>query len=65
MDLKVGIRYNGRKISQEWQLYMENVTDHQNILDERYSRSKKEIVKTYQLGRFPGVFPIVLYRLNF
>jgi hypothetical protein len=44
---------------------MENVTDHQNILDERYSRSKKEIVKTYQLGRFPGVFPIVLYRLNF
>jgi hypothetical protein len=65
MDLKIGMRFNGRRVTQEWQLYMENVTNHQNILDERYSRTSGQIIKTYQLGRFPGNFPLVLYRLNF
>jgi hypothetical protein len=65
MDLKISFRFNGKSISQEWQLYMENITDHQNILDERFSRQDGQIVKTYQLGRFPGKFPMVTYRLNF
>jgi hypothetical protein len=60
-DIKIGYRRNGRKISQEWQFYVENVTNHKNILMQSYSAEKGIIKNTYQLG----VFPMVLYRLHF
>jgi hypothetical protein len=60
-DVKIGYRLNGKKISQEWQVYIENLTNHKNVLMQSYSRSKKEITTTYQLG----FFPMVLYRMHF
>ncbi|MFN8206873.1 MAG: TonB-dependent receptor [Bacteroidales bacterium] len=60
-DIKIGLRTNGKRIAQEWQIYVENVTNHQNVLMQSYSRSKDAITTIYQLG----VFPMVLYRLNF
>jgi hypothetical protein len=60
-DIKLGYRLNGKKVSQEWQFYVENFTDHKNILLQSYSKSKNEITSTYQLG----AFPMVLYRIHF
>lgn len=60
-DIKVGYRLNGKRVSQEFQFYVENFTNHKNILLQSYSRSKDEITTTYQLG----AFPMILYRLHF
>jgi hypothetical protein len=60
-DIKIGFRLNGRKVSQEWQVYIENLTDHKNLLVQNYSRKKQEITNTYQLG----FFPMVQYRIHF
>jgi hypothetical protein len=60
-DFKIGYRLNGKHVSQEWQFYVENFTNHKNILMQSYSKSKDEITSTYQLG----LFPMVLYRLHF
>lgn len=61
MDVKLGIRNNMKGFSQEWQIYIENVTNHQNILYETYSLTKREILKVNQMG----FFPMVLWRINF
>ncbi len=60
-DIKLGYRLNGRRISQEWQFYVENFTNHKNILLQSYSRTRDQLVNTYQLG----VFPMMLYRVHF
>ena len=60
-DVKIGYRLNGRKVSQEWQFYVENVTDHKNFLSQKYNERKHEEQTVYQLG----FFPMVLYRINF
>jgi hypothetical protein len=60
-DFKVGYRLNGRKVSQEWVFYIENFTDHNNVLMQTYSRSKNEVRNVNQLG----FFPMMQYRLHF
>ena len=61
IDIKVGFRLNGRKVTQEWQVYVENVTNHKNFLGKTYNVKKHEERTLYQLG----LFPMVLYRINF
>jgi hypothetical protein len=72
VDFKVGYRINGKRTSQEWQVYIENITNHRNLLNESFNKRKlfekpediakhEYIDKTYQLG----FFPMVNYRLNF
>jgi hypothetical protein len=60
-DFKIGYRINGRKVSQEWMFYVENFTNHQNVLMQTYSPSKNEVTNVYQLG----FFPMMQYRLHF
>lgn len=60
-DFKVAYRLNGKRISQEWQIYIENITNHKNPLMESYDKKKQQIETTYQLG----VFPMVNYRIYF
>jgi len=60
-DIKFGYRLNGKKVSQEWQFFVENFTNHKNILMQSYNKTKDEISNVYQLG----VFPMVLYRIHF
>lgn len=62
-DIKFGYRLNGKKkkVSQEWQFYVENFTDHKNVLAQVYSRSENRVNEIYQLG----FFPMMQYRLNF
>jgi len=61
IDLKIGYRLNSRKVSQEWQFYVENVTNHKNFLSQQYNVRNNKESTVYQLG----FFPMVLYRINF
>jgi hypothetical protein len=60
-DIKFGYKINQRRISQEWIFYIENFTNHKNILMQNYSPSKNEITEIQQLG----FFPMMQYRLYF
>ena len=60
-DVKVGIRLDGKRVSQEWQVFIENVTDHKNVLMQNYNRKTNKIENQYQLG----LFPMMYYRLYF
>lgn len=60
-DVKIGMRKDGRKVSQLWEFYIENVTSHKNPLTQLYSREKDEIETIYQLG----FFPLFNYRIYF
>ncbi|MGE0021093.1 MAG: carboxypeptidase regulatory-like domain-containing protein [Draconibacterium sp.] len=60
-DFKIGYRLNGKKVAQEWIFYVENFTNHENVLMQSYSPSKNEITNINQLG----FFPMLQYRLNF
>jgi hypothetical protein len=60
-DIKFGYRLNWRKVSQEWVFYIENFTDHTNVLMQTYSPSKNEITNVNQLG----FFPMMQYRIHF
>jgi hypothetical protein len=60
-DFKIGYRINARRISQEWMFYIENFTDHNNVLMQLYSRSTNQVRNVNQLG----FFPMMQYRLRF
>ena len=60
-DIKFGYRLNWKKVSQEWVFYIENFTNHNNVLMQTYSTSKNEITDVNQLG----FFPMMQYRIHF
>ena len=60
-DFKAGFRLDGKKISQLWEVYIENFTNHTNPLNRSYSSIKDEIVTVNQLG----LFPLFNYRIYF
>ncbi len=60
-DVKLGYRLNGKSITQEWILYVENVTNKKNVLMQVWDPQNKEIDTKYQLG----IFPMMQYRLLF
>ena len=52
-DMKIGFRKDGKKVSQVWEFYVENITNHKNVLNRTYNRSKDAIEDLLQLGFFP------------
>jgi hypothetical protein len=60
-DFKVGYRLNWRKVSQEWVFYIENFTDHTNVLMQVYNSTTNTITNVNQLG----FFPMLQYRIHF
>lgn len=60
-DIRIGLKINGRKVSQEWGLDLQNITRHDNIFSEGYDVVNDEITKVYQ----QGFMPMMLYRINF
>jgi hypothetical protein len=60
-DVKIGMRKDGRKVSQLWEFYIENVTNHKNPIHQLYSHEKGRIETIYQLG----FFPLFNYRIYF
>ena len=52
-DVKIGFRLDGKKVSQVWEFYVENVTNHKNPLNQTFDPNAGEVETVYQLGFFP------------
>ena len=61
LDFKLTYRRSGKKITQEWFLDIQNITNQQNVFIQAYDVLKKSVVTQYQLGLFPNFN----YRINF
>jgi len=60
-DLRIGFKQNLGKISQEWGLDLQNVTNHDNLFSEQYNNQLQEVTTIYQ----QAFMPMMLYRINF
>ncbi len=60
-DLRIGFKTNKGKISQEWALDLQNVSNHKNHFSEQYNSATESISQIYQ----QGFMPMMLYRINF
>ena len=62
-DVKIGYTLNSTKrhFTQQFFLDFQNVTNHKNIFQQRYSVEKGEVYKVYQIGFFPDI----LWRVQF
>lgn len=60
-DLRIGFKQNFGKISQEWGIDLQNVSNNQNIFADQYNNQLQEISTVYQ----QGFMPMMLYRINF
>jgi len=61
LDVKFTIKNNNLRYSQEWQIFVENVTNHQNLLYEYFDSNTLRLKKVNQLG----IFPMMMWRINF
>lgn len=62
-DVKLGYTLNltNRKFTQQFFLDFQNLTNHKNVFQRRYSASQNQIYNVYQIGFFPDV----LWRVQF
>lgn len=61
LDLRIGFKMNGKRVTQEWALDIRNVMNTQNLLTRQYDPSTGSVKNLYQIG----IFPVPLYRLQF
>ncbi|MCC7297109.1 MAG: hypothetical protein IT244_02145, partial [Bacteroidia bacterium] len=61
VDFRIGFKRNGKKITQEWAVDLQNLTNHQNALSKSWDFNRKQVVTDYQ----QGFFPMVTYRILF
>ncbi|RNL93510.1 TonB-dependent receptor [Sinomicrobium pectinilyticum] len=63
LDIKVGFQWNSKKgkLSQQFYLDFQNITNRDNIFLQRYNESSATINTLYQRGFFPDI----LYRIQF
>ncbi len=61
VDFKVGFKINHTKATEEWSIYIENITNHNNYLLQSYSSRQQKVITTYQLG----FFPMMQWKINF
>jgi hypothetical protein len=60
-DLRIGIKRNNRKFSQEWAIDLQNLTGYRSIFMEGIDVKTGEIYQVYQ----QGFYPMFLYRIQF
>ena len=60
-DLRLGLKVNGKKYSQEWGIDFQNLTGYQSLYMEGVDFDKEEVYETYQ----QGFYPMFLYRIQF
>ena len=53
MDFRIGFRLNEKRITQEWFIDIQNLTNRRNVATNAYSPVAQNILTTYQLGWFP------------
>ncbi len=61
IDLKVALKLNGKKITQEWAFEAQNIFNRQNIFQRIYNPNTNSLETDYQLG----FFPVGSYRITF
>lgn len=61
IDFRIGYKMNGKKVSQEWGLDLQNLTNHKNIYSQQYNPRTKDVSCDYQTG----FLPMMLYRILF
>ena len=63
LDVKFGYQLNSKKrrMSQQFFIDLQNVTDNENIFVRRYNEQTNEVNDVYQSGFFPDI----LYRIQF
>ncbi|HWY97649.1 MAG TPA: TonB-dependent receptor, partial [Bacteroidia bacterium] len=61
VDLKVGFKRNGKKITQEWSFEAQNIFNQKNIFQQIYNPNTNAQETDYQLG----FFPIGSYKITF
>ena len=60
-DFKISYKLNGKKVTQEWALDIQNIFDTQNPLTASFNRDTGKVRIENQQGRLPMVF----YRIQF
>lgn len=60
-DIRIGYKLNRARLTHEFALDVQNVTDRKNVFSERFNVYTGQYATEYQLG----LFPIPLYRLTF
>jgi len=60
-DLRIGLKKNNKRYSQEWGVDLQNLTGFQSIFMQSYDPDKAEVYTVYQ----QGFYPMFLYRINF
>jgi len=53
IDLRISFKENKKRISQEWSFDVQNLTNHKNILTQRFDAGTGKIANIYQMGFFP------------
>ncbi len=61
LDFKTTLKHNGKKISQEFSVDLQNLTNQKNVFQSGYNNVTKRIGTVYQRGFFPNV----QYKINF
>jgi hypothetical protein len=61
IDLRIGFKMNSPRVTQEWALDLQNLTNYQAIYAEEFNEKNGKITKTYQ----QGFYPMMLYRVQF
>jgi hypothetical protein len=60
-DVRIAFRMQGKRVSQEWALDIQNLTNQQNVQSSRYNPSTQQVDYIYQIG----ILPIFQYRVEF
>lgn len=61
LDAKIGFKLNGKKVTQEWIIDIQNILNKKNVFQKIYNPSMGSIQTEYQLG----FFPMMTYRILF
>jgi hypothetical protein len=61
MDLKLGYKRNGKKITQEWSVNLQNLTNRKNIFQQVYNETTQTVETRFQTG----FLPIAQYKILF
>lgn len=60
-DIRIGFKQNFKKVTQEFALDLQNVTNYKNVFNESFNPYTQEISTVYQ----QGFMPMMLYRIIF
>jgi len=60
-DLRIALKMNGKKVTQEWAVDLQNIINRKNIFSREFSPTSLRLEDRYQLG----FLPVLLYRIYF